>query len=135
MQVGTFANLHRLYGSDLEGCSGLAAYFQSDRTLKYEQWDTSDICGDTSIFYVQTVAPIPTNAWTHIVYVSGASGNAIYVNGAQAAVTYSGGSASTQNFFGLVSYVSELDGILDEVRVYNRALTPAEIKRLYNMGR
>ena len=132
---GTFANLHRLYGSDLEGCSGLAAYFQSDRTLKYEQWDTSDICGDTSIFYVQTVAPIPTNAWTHIVYVSGASGNAIYVNGAQAAVTYSGGSASTQNFFGLVSYVSELDGILDEVRVYNRALTPAEIKRLYNMGR
>lgn len=27
------------------------------------------------------------------------------------------------------------NGLIDEVRIYNRALTPAEIKRLYNMGR
>jgi len=27
------------------------------------------------------------------------------------------------------------NGLIDEVRIYNRALSPDEIKRLYNMGR
>ncbi|HXK31646.1 MAG TPA: LamG-like jellyroll fold domain-containing protein [Candidatus Paceibacterota bacterium] len=27
------------------------------------------------------------------------------------------------------------DGSIDDVRIYNRALSPEEVKRLYNMGR
>jgi len=32
-------------------------------------------------------------------------------------------------------YVDNFKGLIDEARVYNRALNSDEIKRLYNMGR
>ena len=27
------------------------------------------------------------------------------------------------------------DGVIDDIRIYNRALSPTEVKQLYNMGR
>ena len=87
------------------------------------------------------------NVWQHVVVTwdgsASASAARIYVNGAE--TTYQttgnpvdarvddntnnlriGNSATTQETF---------NGLIDDVRVYNRALSPDEVKRLYNMGR
>jgi len=82
--------------------------------------------------------PISTNGWNHILYVIDADNSAgIYINGTKYAASgvdyigstgsfYIGAKTSTENYF---------NGSIDEVRIYNRALTVQEILRLYNMGR
>ena len=88
----------------------------------------------------------PLDTWTHVAMTfqaGSATGLRIYINGVEDA--NSPASASTCNdidasvnawTIGLTaSGATPFNGLIDEVRVYNRALTPAEIKRLYNMGR
>jgi len=65
----------------------------------------------------------------------------IYLNGVDSSAWTDTVSGTVQNAnsnltFGLdVSGLSPLSGILDEVRIYGRALSAGEIKMLYNMGR
>jgi len=89
---------------------------------------------------------IVTSAWYHLVGVFDDDGNTqtIYVNSLSQAVTGTCAPAvSPQTNAGSI-YVGEsqlsgggewFDGIIDDVRIYNRALTPTEVRRLYNMGR
>ena len=102
---------------------------------------------DTTIDSVSTIgARLDNGTWHHIVGVGNVGvGLKVYIdrvlnNTASDASTGSIDSAATflrigksgdcgtpnQDFF---------NGSIDEVRIYNRVLTPAEIKRLYNMGR
>ena len=89
--------------------------------------------------------PAEKGVWSHIVVTwDSANGQRIFVNGVlkntTAQATYSasgnnntiyagyspGGCAGNQGFF---------DGKIDEVRIYNRSLTPDEASRLYRLGR
>ena len=83
------------------------------------------------------LSPIPQGVWTHIVAVSsnGVSG-IIYTNG----VFENSGSIgiSSINVLHLAGRptgsAQYFKGLLDDVRIYNRALSADEVKQLYNGG-
>ena len=63
-----------------------------------------------------------------------------YINGVkqvneQDISTVTGSINNTADLSVGTAYGWNVDGILDEVRIYNRALTTAEITDLYNQGR
>jgi len=79
--------------------------------------------------------------WSHVVFVRDTSIGKIllYLNGTSAAtpVTDTTTSVPTYSEFdiGFTQAHGYINGSLDDVRVYNRALSANEIKQLYNMGR
>ena len=86
--------------------------------------------------YISTTAVIPLHTWTNVVARGDSSGLSIYINGS---LSISGGaafigSATTANgAIGSSWTGAELfQGIIDDVRVYSRALSVSEIKQLYN---
>jgi hypothetical protein len=88
---------------------------------------------------------ITMNAWNHVavVYDNSLTTNdpIFYVNGQLVATTETSQptlTRSTDIAFTIGSYASNgnfaFDGLIDDVRVYTRALSPAEIKQLYKLG-
>jgi hypothetical protein len=89
---------------------------------------------------------IPLNEWSHIVVVydknSAANNPQMYVNGVSTTVNEAqdpvGGTAGTDtgdlhigNTFGATR---TYDGAIDDVRIYNRALSASEVMQLYRLG-
>jgi hypothetical protein len=84
---------------------------------------------------ISTTATIPLNQWSMVSVTGNSSNLAIYINGA---LSTSGGSAylssNTSNalWFGTYNSSSEFfGGTISHVRIYNRALSAAEIAALY----
>lgn len=85
---------------------------------------------------------LPTNTWKHVVVVlAGApAGGTLYVDGApvdtDTAVTLrpSDIGNTTMNWLGRSQYTSDtyFNGLIDELRIYNRALTAAEVMALFS---
>jgi len=83
---------------------------------------------------------VQNNVWTHIVAVYDGVNMIIYING----IPYSGTpitGTETVNYDGVkIGYIpwvalpNYFNGIIDEVRIYNRALSDEEIKASYNNG-
>jgi hypothetical protein len=88
---------------------------------------------------IYPTTPLAQNTWTHIVFsVDESSLAKMYVNAAQvgsATISPMSLSGQTTLIGKRQSNESYLTGSLDDVRIYNRALTQSEITRLYNMGR
>ena len=91
---------------------------------------------------------IPLGVWTHVVWVSTGSAYLLYTNGVAAAFTVSQGSNNGLWFGGVsglqngrigvltrTSTVAHFAGAIDDVRLYNRALTAGEVQKLWNGGR
>src|SRR3989344_4908798 len=107
--------------------TGTQFYVASNNKLGTGNWGNA--AGSTALTKGQ---------WYHIVITRNSSQLLLFLNGSQDG----SGSVLTNEpsspfvigrFYGAGNYW--FNGLLDEVRVYNRALTQAEIKRLYNMGR
>jgi len=79
--------------------------------------------------------PLDPNKWGHIAVTRLSDGTAtIYANG-QAVGSGSSGTpvaGLTNAFIGYSQYQGNLNGLIDETRVYNRALSSSEISQLYN---
>ncbi|RMD58769.1 LamG domain-containing protein, partial [Candidatus Parcubacteria bacterium] len=80
-----------------------------------------------------------TNNWYFVAFTEDANGYKYYVNGEYdgGGTDYKGTIITNDNnlFIGSRGYFSRfLDGAIDEVRIYNRALSADEIRRLYNAG-
>lgn len=79
---------------------------------------------------------LPVNTWTHLAATYDGSFIRLFVNGIQVAATARTGNllTSTQPLFigGNTIYGYHFAGLIDEVRVYNRALTQAEIQNDMN---
>ena len=81
---------------------------------------------------------LPVGKWTHVAVTVGDNGASIYVDGAQvalqapAALRPSDLGVTVNNFIGRSSFSDDpyLDGQIDELRIYNRVLTMAEIAGL-----
>ena len=75
---------------------------------------------------------VPLNAWTHLAAVYGGGSLRLYVNGALASTLALTGSATTSTsplrIGGNGVWPEWFAGMIDEVRIYNRQLTPAEIQ-------
>jgi hypothetical protein len=107
--------------------------------------------GTTDRFIVEGRTPVPRDKWSHVVATydgsSTSAGMKVYLNGVQettdlfTAGTYTAMSnlAAHVDIGGLISANNSFDafakGKIDDVRMYNRALSAAEILRLYNGGR
>jgi len=74
----------------------------------------------------------PVNAWTHVALTYDGATLKLYVNGVQVASTPRTGAVQTNGnplrIGGNVPYGEFFQGLIDEVRVYNRALSQAEIQ-------
>jgi hypothetical protein len=87
--------------------------------------------GGATVFVSGTSAS-PVNAWTHVALTYDATTLRLYVNGVLAASqAYSGSVQSTSNplwIGGNSPYGEYFQGLIDEIRIYNRALSQAEIQ-------
>src|SRR5204863_3719140 len=77
-------------------------------------------------------ALLPLNAWSHLAATYDGSAVRLYLNGAQVASTPASGAAQTSSspfrIGGDSVWGEYFKGLIDEVRVYNRALTAAQIQ-------
>ena len=101
----------------------LMEVINSSGTIKYADGPASIILG--------------INTWYHVVGTYNGSNMMVYVNGtsgtpvAQTGTVYDSDSALKIGS----DWTTYDDGLIDDVRIYNRALSSDEIKRLYNLGR
>lgn len=86
---------------------------------------------------INAPAALPTGAWTHVAVTLFGSVGILYVNGAEVArnaaltLTPAALGSTTQNRIGRSQYADPyLDGAVDGLRLYSRALTAAEISAL-----
>jgi len=83
------------------------------------------------------VGAITAGQWTHVVVTASASELKVYINGAN---TFTQATAWTNGVDGIFNFMrrynldsaATVNGKIDDVRIYDRALTAAEIRQLYN---
>jgi subtilase family serine protease len=102
----------------------------------YSGWNTgSGANKDHSVAWTPTVA-----TWYHLAATADGSNVKFFVNGAQQGSSQAQLAAPTTSGGGLIRLAASLGatnpftGIIDEIAVYNAALTPAQIARHYNAG-
>ena len=77
---------------------------------------------------------VPLNSWAHIAVVNNAGSVTFYLNGV-ADGTATGAPSFTYNGFGISNAGSfPFLGKMDDVRIYNRALSTSDIQAIYNLG-
>ena len=84
--------------------------------------------GNLNVFGPQL---LPLNAWRHVAATFDGASLRLYVNGASVASTAQSGAltTSTENLLiGADHYGEYFQGVLDEIRIYNRALSVSEIQ-------
>jgi hypothetical protein len=79
----------------------------------------------------RATATITSGVWTHIILSS--TGNAVtfYFNGVAGGSVVYGVGSPTWNFLGSDEQATAFQGLLDDIRLYNRALTANEVTELY----
>ena len=84
-----------------------------------------------------TNAQIPTNTWTHVVFTWLPSDSLLYINGINQSLAFDYDHNSTSIPNGTAPVIigqDNFNGSIDEVRIYNRALSATEVTALYNSG-
>ena len=100
--------------------------------------------GSTDLNLRSSADAVPFGVWTHVAVTwngnATCSGNAIiYINGVANTVcnanlvSRTSDAAETLKIGNDKSFVRTFDGIIDDVRIYNRALTLTEIQRIYSL--
>lgn len=78
-----------------------------------------------------------SQTWTHMAMTFNGTDNKLYLNGILTATNTDSGTLSGYfQFFNLgyhTAYNKYLQGFIDELYIYNRALSPAEVTQLYNL--
>jgi hypothetical protein len=103
-------------------------YMNSTQTIQFD-WGGSATRWDT------TYSP-PTNTWTHIAITRNNSGRALYVNGGLYSSTANAGGTAINTTVALriglnsYDYAYDYNGLMDDVRIYNRALSGQDVAAL-----
>ena len=93
--------------------------------------------GNTPIMFVYPhslagTSALPLNGWSHLAATYDGAALRLFVNGSQAATVSGGGpivqSANVLSIGGNSVWGEFFQGTIDEVRIYNRALTASEIQ-------
>ncbi|HEV2331032.1 MAG TPA: immunoglobulin domain-containing protein [Verrucomicrobiae bacterium] len=79
----------------------------------------------------------PVNSWVHLAFVETSAGVSLYTNGVFAASLANTASLNATTIgFGLTAATTDyLDATLDDVRLYNQALTQQQVSNIYAYGR
>ena len=95
--------------------------------------------GDAEVNAAKWGSAISQDVWYHIVGTYDGSNTKVYVNGISgnnAVTPLTPGSSATNLFIGMrPSAARHFNGLIDEVKIYPFALSPAEIKQEYNQGK
>ena len=109
----------------------------TDRKLRFAVEDS----GGGTILNVGSEANITDNGWHHVVCVREGSTTRVFIDGVQVKETSSAAVkdvSNEQNFKigaqeGATGFNNYFTGSLDDIVIYQRALTPAEVSALYNL--
>jgi beta-glucanase (GH16 family) len=131
-------NYQDIFNSDSGSCKN--PFEMAYHNGNFEIWATTSGCNNTAI---NLTVPIANQTqWHHIAYVVSTTGNKVYVDGVQATPTYLKGNASTVFFFknaatnktlynigrSVSDNTETFNGLIDELRIYNRPLSQSEIQ-------
>ncbi|QQS15466.1 MAG: LamG domain-containing protein [Candidatus Moraniibacteriota bacterium] len=108
-------------------------------------WMTAVSAGCSATVDAETTLAISDpKAWHHIVFTDSSSGHVVYIDGSPQALSYTSGSSSVDFFFDNVggsqeyqigrNSSEEFGGLIDDVRIYNRAISASEVYQLYTTG-
>jgi len=115
---------------------GCEVYFLRYRNNNVAQLAITEDCTQNS---VDGTTNLSDNTWHHVVGIRRGNFLEIYVDGVlendQSGVQTGSINPAAPFFIGTEGAVEFWNGLIDEVRIYDRALSSDEIKRLYNMGR
>jgi hypothetical protein len=114
----------------------ILGYFSTGGTPYFFIWNAST-SGWSSI---GSASALSTNTWQYLVGTFDGRYLRIFVNGAQTGVTDLGVSGLTIGYLSDKTYIGEyggggsyfFSGSIDDVRLYNRALSVSEVQALYN---
>ena len=101
--------------------------YQNTGTCKLGFYNGGSI---TSFNYIPAI-----NTWVNVVIISNASESKLYINGdyqEKVALGLGSGAVSDPTKIGAVVSGEYPEAVIDETRIYNRALSPAEIRKLYD---
>jgi hypothetical protein len=130
-------------------CTGAGDGFQTIITKQVAYYFNLNTACKPQFYWYSLVSPgyhtsadaVPTNQWSHVVssYNGDTDTLKIYINGEVTKVVtgITGDGAENSNPLVIGGYSAATrssDGIVDDVRLYNRALSADEIKRLYKTG-
>jgi len=105
---------------------GVWEYPEGENRLKFQMFGQAG----GSILELDTPGPVPINTWAHIVVVVSVNSAAFYLNGALVANGMRNaepGTSADPLTFGHAGYHGFFSGQLDDIRLYNRALSMSEI--------
>jgi hypothetical protein len=96
-----------------------------------------------TLYNITSTGSVPVSKWTHVAFTYDGATKKLYINGAldksSAQTVDPGTPASFDTYIGSMGQsagaVYTLGGKLDDVRLYNRALSASEINQLYLMGK
>ena len=128
-----------------QNAPGTGAALMGDGTyeLKLEQYNTTRKVGLTQFgvgdYLIGAGYTVPASTWTHLAFVGTGTSTSLYVNGAFYGSTNVSiplprafiGAGYVTSSAKLVDYML---GSLDEIMVFNRALSSTEIQSIYNAG-
>jgi hypothetical protein len=113
-------------------------YFSTGGGNEFALWNNS--INNWNAAYSAT--SLSTNTWQYLVGTFDGRYLRIFINGTQTGVTDLGTSGNTIGYASDNTYIGEygaslyhFSGLIDDVRVYNRALSAAEVQALYNAGK
>lgn len=109
-----------IYSSD-------AGFFLNQQKLNW--WDGSDRVGGATV--------VSMGMWHMVSIVSDGTNLTVYLDGVSDGTAVTGANLPTNAGVGIGGHTygpEYFNGVIDDVRVYNRALSPTEIRQLYNAG-
>ncbi len=116
-------------------------------TLKLEQYNNTHEVGMTRLsvadwVFTNSTYTVPLSTWTHLAFVASGSGSSslttLYVNGAQKGILNTniplGRITMGATDVSGTGYVDYMEGSMEEVLLFNKALTAAQIQSIYAAG-
>jgi len=114
-------------GSENSGYNGYSVLLQTDGSIRWEFPGVANAVVDSSV--------LANNTWYYIVAVYDGSSMKIFINGSlNNSRAVSGNIIPTVANLIIGTRDAYFNGLIDEVRIYNRALSPEEIRFHYSRG-
>ncbi len=142
-EVGAYSISFWVYPNTLTGDDTFFSHYNNNWSIFYEL-GSIHLCGDTACANIASsnTSVLTTNTWNHVVVTYDGNGTAyFYINGVNQTLDSSTDESNFTDSFiigaydGNPSYINSIDGVMDEIYVFDSALTHTQIAYLLNRGK